>query len=186
MPKRKKKATRTALVPLFLIAIGLILLSLWGLHRFLYNRSLRLSDRLLASYSRESIQSAVPIYITVADSISLRVVEAGKVEGAWTVSPTAANHVRGSALPGQAGNTIIFGHNLNTVFGYLVDARVGDPVDIRTYDGKLHRYKISEIQIVDPSQTALLSPTTREVLTLYTCTGLLDSLRFVARAEPVK
>lgn len=178
--------------PIFLIILGLALIGAWGLHRFLYNRSLRLSDRLLASYSQESNQKAVPIHITISppagegrNTIQLQIVEAGKVEGAWTVSPSAANHVHGSAIPGEAGNTIIYGHNLNTVFGYLVDSRPGDSVRIYTNDGKLHQYKISEIHIVDPSQTALLSPATTEVLTLYTCTGLLDSLRFVARALPI-
>jgi len=185
MAKRKKKV-RTSRFPTFLITVGLVLVSLWGAHRYLYNRSLSLSDAFLASYTRTHTQVAFPIHITVGDKIRLQVVEAVKVSSSWPVSPTAANHVLASALPGEAGNVVIYGHNLNTIFGYLVGAQVGDQVDIRTNDGKRHVYKITETHIVDPSQTALLSPTTTEVLTLYTCTGLLDSQRFVARAEPIK
>lgn len=185
MAKRKKKTKLSSRLPFFLITVGLVLISLWGTHRYLYARSLSLSDALVASYKANRTEVAFPIHITIGDKISIRVEEATKVNGALPVSPTAANHLLTSALPGEAGNSIIYGHNLNTVFGYLVDAKVGDPVGIRTNDGKLHKYKITEINIVDPSQTALLSPTTTEVLTLYTCTGLLDSLRFVARAEPV-
>lgn len=120
------------------------------------------------------------------ESISLHISEQAFTGGTLPVSVTDANHLVNSAVPGEAGNTIIYGHNLNVVFGYLVDARVGNPVNIYTDDGHLHKYTITEIQIVAPSQTALLAPTTREVLTLYTCTGLLDSLRFVVRAMPVK
>jgi LPXTG-site transpeptidase (sortase) family protein len=169
-----------------LIITGIILMALWGVHRFFYNRSLSLSDAILASYAQTHSEVAYPIHITIGEAIRLPVVESGKVNGVWAVSQTSANHVQASALPGEAGNIIIYGHNLNTIFGYLVDQRVGTVVDIRTNDGKLHKYKISDIHIVDPSQTDLLAPTTTEILTLYTCTGFLDSQRFVARATPVK
>jgi hypothetical protein len=178
----KRKSRLTSRFPVFLIIMGIALLSLWGLHRYLYSRSLSLSDALLASYSQEPNRRAVPIHITVIppagegrNTIRLQIVEAGKAEGAWTVSPTKANHVHGSAVPGEAGNIVIYGHN----------SRPGDMVNIYAGDGSLHTYKISDIHIVDPSETALLSPTKTEVLTLYTCTGLLDSLRFVARALPI-
>ena len=186
MPRRKKKKLSLPSLPTVLIALGLILIGLWGLHRFLYNRSLGLSNALVASYKAQRSQEAFPIHIAIGNKISLHVTEETMVGGSLQVSPTDANHLLASALPGEPGSVIVYGHNLNSVFGYLVDAQVGDQVRMYTDDGKLHLYKISGIYIVDPSQTELLAPTTHEVLTLYTCTGLLDSLRFVARAEPVK
>ena len=104
--------------------------------------------------------------------------------GAWTVSATSANHVIQSALPGENGNIIIYGHNLNTIFGYLMNIQVGSIVNLRNSDGSLHIYTVTSTEYVNPNQTELLAPTTNEVLTLYTCTGLLDSLRFVVRAVP--
>lgn len=172
--------------PMILIIMGLILIGIWGLHRYFYNRSLSLSSALVASYKSQRSQVSYPIHITIGNKISLHVVEETLVNGTLVVSPTDANHLLASALPGEPGNIIMYGHNLNSVFGYLVDARVGDPVRIYTDDGRLHAYKISEINIVDPTQTALLAPEDHEVLTLYTCTGLLDSLRFVARAIPTQ
>jgi len=186
MPKRKKKINTYSPYATPLIIIGLILLSLWGVHRFFYNRSISLSDALIASYKATHTETATPVRITIGNRMNLRVVEAGKIEGTWSVSPTAANHVHNSALPGEAGNIIIYGHNLNSVFGYLVDVRVGDYVSIVTNNANLYTYRITETRVVDPSQTFLLAPTTHEVVTLYTCTGLFDSLRFVARAEPVE
>lgn len=183
---KRKKLKMSPQLPLILITIGILLVGIWGLHRYLYTRSLSLSDALVASYKARRTDLAFPIHISVGDKINIRVVEATKVNGMLAVSPTAANHLLASALPGEDGNIIIYGHNLNTIFGYLVDTRVGDRVIMFTNDGRSHRYTITEIHIVDPSQTGLLAPTTREVLTLYTCTGFLDSLRFVARAMPVQ
>ncbi len=170
--------------PTILIVIGGMMLMLWGTHRFLYNRSLELSQSLISTYAQKPASAAVPLRITVGERINVPIVEAGRVNGVWGISDTSANHVHQSAQPGQQGNIVIYGHNLNTIFGYLVDAKVGTLVKIYTTDGKAYQYKISDIHVVSPSQTDLLKPTEVETLTLYTCTGLLDSLRFVARAVP--
>lgn len=183
----RKKISKTesyGIFPYILICVGVLLSCVWGLHRYLYSRSISLSDALIASYTRQDRGTSVPIHITIGTRISLPVVEAGMVNGMLSVSQTSANHLHDSAMPGQRGNIIIYGHNLNKIFGYLVDSRVGDPVSIRMTDGSLHTYRITDIHAVWPSQTELLEPTTSETLTLYTCTGLLDSLRFVARATP--
>lgn len=184
MAKRKRKPAPSRL-PLILIALGLILLSLWGVHRFFYVRSISLSDAILAAYkARRQNTASYPIHIEIDGITSVPVVEAGRENGAWTVSATSANHVIQSALPGENGNIIIYGHNLNTIFGYLMNIQVGSIVNLRNSDGSLHIYTVTSTEYVNPNQTELLAPTTNEVLTLYTCTGLLDSLRFVVRAVP--
>lgn len=168
------------------MSLGLLLLSLWGVHRYFYARSMSLSDAVLAAYkAQRPASTAYPIHMTIAGITSVPIVEAGKQNGVWTVSGTSANHVIQSAVPGESGNIVIYGHNLNTIFGYLMNVKVGDVVDLRTTEGSLHRYKVTETRYVDPSQTQLLAPTKTEALTLYTCTGLLDSLRFVVRAVPM-
>jgi LPXTG-site transpeptidase (sortase) family protein len=169
---RKARTKPNSLFPTALVAIGLLLIGLWGTHRFLYNRSISLSDALLSSYAQETKQTALPIHIVIGEKISLPVVEAGKIEGEWTVSKTSANRVHESALPGEGGNIIIYGHNLNTIFGYLVDVKVGEIVRIRMTNGAEFTYQVTETHIVSP--------------TLYTCTGLLDSKRFVVRALPLE
>ncbi len=167
-----------------LIIGGVLLLLLWGFHRFAYNRAISLSDVLLASYANEG-HTSQPIHIAIGKRISLPVVEAGKIDGNWTISKTSANHVRQSAQPGQKGNSIIYGHNTNKIFGFLLDVKVGDSIKIRMTDGTLYQYKATETHYVWPTQTELLAPTKEEILTLYTCAGLLDSLRFVVRAVPI-
>jgi LPXTG-site transpeptidase (sortase) family protein len=187
MAKRRKKILPPSRLPIVLIAIGLSLLTLWGVHRYFYARSISLSDTILAAYKAQRPATAsYPIHIEIDGITNIPIVEAGRENGVWTVSPTSANHVIQSALPGENGNIILYGHNLNSIFGYLMAIKIGASINIRMTDGSLHRYTVTETQVVAPGQTQLLAPTTHEVLTLYTCTGLLDSLRFVVRAVPAQ
>jgi sortase (surface protein transpeptidase) len=169
-----------------LIAFGMLLVSLWGIHRYFYDQAMTLSGAILAQYAKEPATQPLPIHITVGNSISLPVVESGKVDGTWAISQTGANHVSESAVPGTRGNTIIYAHNAGNLFGPLDKITVGAPIAVRTTDGELHRYTVASVSWVTPGHTELLLPTTIETLTLYTCAGILDSLRIVVRAIPAK
>jgi LPXTG-site transpeptidase (sortase) family protein len=125
------------------------------------------------------------VHIRIGESISIPVTEVVKANESYPDSLTTAGHLQASALPGETGNSIIFGANRTTVFGLLSTMRVGDPVSVRTSDGLLHTYSITAVHTVEPTQTELLAPTTTEVLTIYTPTGLLDSQRLIIRAEPI-
>jgi LPXTG-site transpeptidase (sortase) family protein len=171
--------------PLILISFGLLLLSIWGIHKYFYNQSMSLSDTILASYAKKNPTDVLPVHITVGKTISLPIVESGKQEGVWAISQTKANHVTSSSVPGSLGNTIIYAHNAPNLFGPLDKAQKGDPIAIRLSDGSLHKYIVTEVSWVTPSHTELLSPANHEVITVYTCGGLLDSLRIVVRAIPV-
>ena len=172
--------------PFILIAFGSLLLGIWGTHRFFYNQAISLSEKLLASYASEPSGTSLPIHITINDVVSLPIVEAGRINGAWTVSETSANHVHESASPGNPGNIIIYAHNAPRLFGSLTEVKEGDAIAIRTTDSILHRYRVASTVWVTTGHTELLMPTATEVLTIYTCAGLLDSLRVVVRAVPVK
>jgi LPXTG-site transpeptidase (sortase) family protein len=184
--KRRNKRKTSAIFPMVLILCGVLLMSLWGIHRYYYNRSISLSDAILARFAREDAVHPFPVSISVNKLINLPVVEAGKVNGVWAISQSAANHVHGSAVPGEPGNIIIYGHNAGNIFGPLDKAKIGDQIVVRTGDAITHRYMVASVIWVTPGHTELLSPTTIETLTLYTCGGLLDSLRIVIRAVPTK
>jgi sortase A len=108
-----------------------------------------------------------------------------------------AIHYPGTALPGDRGNTVIFGHsalpqfyrsdNPLTVFNPLVKAKVGDGIDI-LYDGISLHYQISSINELKPSHIEVLSQDlSRRDLTLITCTPLGTYWnRFIVRAQLVK
>jgi sortase A len=82
-------------------------------------------------------------------------------------------------LPGQNGNTVIFGHstitwlyntsNYKTIFTKLPDLKVGDDIEVLV-DNITYTYKIIDMKIIDPTN---LTPLDQEkddsYLTLITC-----------------
>ena len=79
----------------------------------------------------------------------------------------AVGHVPSTALPGQPGNSAFAGHR-DTFFRKLRDVRQGDEIVFTTPEGR-HRYIVSELRVVDPSDVSVLEPTPGPMLTLVTC-----------------
>ncbi len=102
----------------------------------------------------------------------------------------------GTALPGDYGNTVIFGHSTLpalyksrdpiSIFNPLPKIKIGDAITIQ-YDGVTYKYIVRNTTEVDPSQIEVLAQRyDKNELTLITCVPLGTYLRrFVARAELV-
>jgi sortase A len=75
--------------------------------------------------------------------------------------------IGGTARPGEAGNLGIAGHR-DGFFRGLKDLGVGDEIALDTR-GATELYRVSEVSIVDPSDTGVLDPTTEASITLVTC-----------------
>jgi sortase A len=76
-------------------------------------------------------------------------------------------HMSGTPMPGQDGNCIIAGHR-DTHFRVLKDIRKGDAIVLETGAGEF-TYRVSDTQVVSPSNTASLRPTRDPELHLITC-----------------
>jgi sortase A len=76
-------------------------------------------------------------------------------------------HMAGTPMPGQDGNCIIAGHR-DTHFRVLKDIRRGDAIVLQTGAGQ-YTYRVSATQVVLPSNTASLRPTSDAELHLITC-----------------
>ena len=84
----------------------------------------------------------------------------------------SAGHFPETAMPGQ-GNFAIAGHSsmvYTCLFNDLHKAVVGDRVIVTTRTGR-HKYLISEIKVISPTETELLNPTRESILTVITCTS---------------
>lgn len=88
-------------------------------------------------------------------------------------------HYRGTALPGRAGNAVIFGHsilpqffnpkNYLSIFSTLPTLEKGDLVKVN-YDGVLYTYKIEEMFEVMPKDIQVLEQRYDDsYITLITC-----------------
>lgn len=103
----------------------------------------------------------------------------------------------GTALPGELGNPVIFGHSTLaqlykaqdplSIFNPLPKAHEGDSI-LLSYDGLTYRYIIRDIREVKPTQIEVLNQRyDRRELTLITCVPLGTYLRrLVIRAELVQ
>jgi sortase A len=76
-------------------------------------------------------------------------------------------HIPGTAFPGEAGNIGIAGHR-DTFFRCLRNIKTGDTITVRTTE-ETYNYRVETINVIDPSQIAVLGPTADNRLTLVTC-----------------
>ncbi|MDZ4229403.1 MAG: sortase, partial [Patescibacteria group bacterium] len=116
-------------------------------------------------------------------NLHLPITEATVTDGSWEISPDGASHWDNSANPGETGNIVIYGHNKTNLFGPIRWLSLGEEVTITDADGNEHRYRITETATVSPNQIEYIQPKNEETLTLYTCTGLFDSQRYVVIAK---
>lgn len=88
-------------------------------------------------------------------------------------------HYGGTALPGEYGNTVIFGHstlvqlynpkNYKTIFSLLPTLKSGDEIDI-SYDGISYKYDVYNLTVSEPTDlSALAQRFDDSYLTLVTC-----------------
>jgi sortase A len=103
-------------------------------------------------------------------------------------------HYGNTALPGQAGNTALFGHssglpwhpgNYKFVFTLLDKLETGDDITIN-YDGKSYIYRVTSKEVVSPTNLDVLQAKdpNKHALELITCTPVGTSTnRLVVHAE---
>jgi sortase A len=96
-------------------------------------------------------------------------------------------HYPGTPMPGEAGNAAIAGHRTTYLhpFYNLNELVPGDPIDIVTVQG-IFEYHVVSSQAVDPTDVAVVAPTSTPTLTLTTCTPRYSaSQRLVVQATLV-
>jgi LPXTG-site transpeptidase (sortase) family protein len=79
---------------------------------------------------------------------------------------------------------VIYGHNKKAIFGNLPYLSIGQDVIIKTGDGSVFTYTVTEKYFVGPDRVDLVSQNGSSELTLYTCWGVFDNQRAVIKAKP--
>lgn len=87
-------------------------------------------------------------------------------------------HLPGSALPGERGNVFVSGHSAlsrlfslkSALFANLTDLKKGDEIIIEA-NGAKFRYQVTQLKVVDPSDTSVINPpdTQGRYISLMTC-----------------
>src|SRR4030095_4689134 len=95
-------------------------------------------------------------------------------------------HYPNTALPGQQGNVVIFGHSSGQwwapgdykfIFSLLDKMSVNDEI-VLDYKGMRYIYKVTSTQVVSPDTVSVLNqPPNEHALTLITCTPVGTNLK---------
>ncbi len=129
-----------------------------------------------------SASGEIPLRFSIpAAKINLPMYPALIVGNNWQDTKKGVSFLKTSPMPGQAGNSIIYGHNWNVLLGRLTTVRPGDKIFV-SYKDSIKEFTVRFTATIDPNDTYILKPTTDRRITVYTCTGFLDSKRFVVTA----
>lgn len=106
-------------------------------------------------------------------------------DDSWNIASYKTQYILGTAWPNNKnGNTVIYGHNNMKVFGHTKELAPGDVATLSTASGHTFTYQYVDDQVVDPSDTSVLTtPTSRPTLTLITCTGIWNQSRRLMHFE---
>lgn len=181
----KSKISKLRLFLILAFTSGIIIFS-FGLYSK-YRSSALSFNKLPTEEKLNTEKGSVPIYLEIEKAnISISVKPAKIIDGVWQVYEDSVSFLETSSSPGEGGNIVIYGHNKKEIFGNLTGYNLLDEtIKIITEDKKEHIYKIEDIKTVTPSEIEIVMPSDHEVLTLYTCTGFLDSKRLVIKAYPI-
>jgi LPXTG-site transpeptidase (sortase) family protein len=143
--------------------------------------SFRLNERLVSA--QKTSDANVPVSISIPSlHISLPVYPATIEKGKWQDTKNGVSYLTSSSVPGSTGNSILYGHNWPSLLGNLTKIKPGDKIFLTLSEKGMQVYTVKYITVVTPDQTHILDTTSDSRLTLYTCTGFLDSKRFVVTA----
>lgn len=129
------------------------------------------------------IEEKLPVRIVAPSlSLDLEIKPARVVEGRWEVFEKYASFGTGSGLPGEKGNSVVFAHARNGLFGSLKNIKLGDKVYIFTQNSWF-TYGVKDIKTVSPNDISVIKGSDGYLLTLYTCSGFADTKRLIVTAE---
>lgn len=126
---------------------------------------------------------AVPVGLSIQDiGIYSAIISAQKSGSNWETTDSGISYLSSSSIPGEIGNSILYGHNWKSILGNLYKARPGQRIEIVYSNNEKRSFIINTIQVVSPDQASVLKNTNDKRITLYTCTGFLDQKRLVVVA----
>lgn len=150
----------------------------------------------LKSATSENVPSE--FYLTIPslslDKVKVRPnVDGANKEVYLPVLKEAVGHYLGTALPGETGNVLLFGHSTlpilahgqyEAVFTELPKIQKKDQIIIN-YNNRDYYYQVIETKVAEPNDlTVLYQPTNKKLLTLMTCIPPgIGTQRFLAIAE---
>lgn len=144
----------------------------------------QLAFAALPTPTKSTTSSIPPKLLIIPDlEIILPIETMSITQDKWESSKTGVSYLGSTPVPGQVGNSILYGHNWPNRLGKLLNIKSGQKITIVLADSTPKTFTVVRTDTVTPDQTHILSSSADARITLYTCTGFLDSKRFVVTAE---
>lgn len=164
------------------ILLGIMLLFFGAYLMYERNNPKRLEFKTIGRAS-STVPDKYPTMIFIPKlNTKLAVFPAQVKNGNWDATTKGISYLSSSPTPGDAGNSILYGHNYPNLLGNLPEIKPGDEIIITLNDNQAKKFVVKYTSVVSPDQTQILKPSSDTRITLYTCTGFLDSKRFVVTA----
>lgn len=130
-----------------------------------------------------SLAQGLPETISIPSAkVELPIYPSSIKNGHWETTPNGVSYLATTPLPGHLGNTVLYGHNWRKLLGGLVQVKPGDKIELTLDNGQHLSYTVYFVSVVTPDETHIYQNSLDHRLTIYTCTGLLDSHRLVVTA----
>ena len=141
-----------------------------------------------ATFSKESLSFSDsplwPEWISIKNrDITVEVTAGGYEDGKWILDGNYVLYLPTSDKLGQGGNTILYAHNREKLFGNLKNVSIGDTVLLGDSHGKIYAYKVYSREYIKPYEVEKINTDKRNTVTLFTCDGWFDEERLVVKAE---
>jgi LPXTG-site transpeptidase (sortase) family protein len=128
-----------------------------------------------------SVTSGHPVRVVAPTvNVDMPVVDGfyNAASGDWTLNDDKAQFASMTTEPNtKAGQTFIYGHATQRVFGKLLNMHTNDQVYVYTSNGYKFVYTLKQTEVVTPQNTNILSYTGAPRLLLQTCVGTFSESR---------
>jgi len=179
MAKRKIKFSNFLKSNLFLV-LGLFFIFVFLFWRYHQVRILSFSSSSVLSESQTEEIGFSPVYIkSYPVGVDVEVIPAKIENNIWPVYDKKAGYI----INGK--NLIIYGHNKNDILGPIRYVVAGSSIILLDSSKNEYMYEVIKTDIVDPGNLKYIENTNEEQLTVYTCTGIFDSKRFIVVAKRI-
>lgn len=173
---------------IILVIFGLFLIA-GGIYSLLKldSSSISISEASLAEDQNSVANSpSWPAWVSVKNrGITAEVVAGGYEDGRWVLDGNYALYLPTSEKLGQGGNTVLYAHNREKLFGNLKNVSIGDIVLLGDNDGNIYNYRVYSMEYIKPYQVEKINTDKSNTVTLFTCDGWFDEERLVVKAEAV-
>lgn len=130
-----------------------------------------------------SPKTLAPIEIVIPSlDIHLPIYPSKITNNKWEATEKGISYLSDSPIPGDLGNSILYGHNWENLLGNLPNIKPGEKIYVLLSNKYKKTFVVQYVSIVSPDQSEILNKSSDARITLYTCTGFLDTKRFVVTA----